>query len=254
VKDSSGRSRTPSALSPALSQRLNLYALTASAAGVSLLALAQPSEAEVVYTKTHNVIGTNGIYALDLNHDGTIDFLIQERGFIFSSSGYNGLRAKEAFGNAVEGSNGLAAALSQGARIGSGQQFIGSTSSRGEAMFNVACSVESGCSTAGKWRNVRNRYLGLRFLIDGKTHYGWARLSDEVQGHKITAVLTGYAYETIPGRAIYAGQTHGEASDAVQSEPPSSIAPSSKSPQTMQPTSLGRLALGASGVLLSRRQ
>jgi len=252
VKDSSGRPRTPSTLSPALSHRLNLYALTASAAGVSLLALVQPSEARVVYTDTHNVIRTNGIYGLDLNHDGIIDFLIQERGFLFSSSGYNGLRAKEAFGNAVEGSNGIAAALSQGARIGSGQQFISSTNSFGEALFNVACSVDSGCSTVGKWGNVRNRYLGLRFRIDGKTHYGWARLSVEVQGHKITAVLTGYAYESIPGRAIYAGQTNG--ADSLQSEPSESVAPDSTSRQTLQPTSLGRLALGAGAVPPSRRQ
>jgi len=47
-----------------------MYALAASAAGVSLLALAQSSEAKVAYTKVHQVIGTNGIYSLDLNHDG----------------------------------------------------------------------------------------------------------------------------------------------------------------------------------------
>jgi len=31
----------------------------------------------VVYTKIHHVIGPNGIYALDFNHDGTIDLLIE---------------------------------------------------------------------------------------------------------------------------------------------------------------------------------
>jgi hypothetical protein len=254
VKHSSGHPRNPAALSPALSQHLNLYVLTASAAGVSLLALVQPSDAEVVYTKTHNVIGTNGVYALDLNHDGIIDFLIQERGFLFFSSGYNGLRAKEALGNAVEGSSGLAAALSQGAPIGSGQQFISSASSVGEVMFDVACSVESGCSTVGKWRNVESRYLGLKFLIHGKTHYGWAQLSDEIQGNKITAVLTGYAYETTPGGSISAGQTQSGAPDSAQSAAPGSIGRYSASPQTVQPASLGRLALGATGVSFSRRQ
>jgi len=42
----------------------------ASAAGVSLLALVQPSEAKIVYTKSHHVIGTNVICGLDL-HNGS---------------------------------------------------------------------------------------------------------------------------------------------------------------------------------------
>src|SRR5271169_4356752 len=90
---------TPSTLSDSLRHNLNMYALTASAAGVSLLALAQPSEARIVYTKTHQVIGRNGVYPIDLNQDGVIDFLIQQE----RSLGSNVLLAKGAFGNPVEG-------------------------------------------------------------------------------------------------------------------------------------------------------
>src|ERR1700674_371813 len=159
---------TPSRLSDLLHHQLNTYALAASAAGVSLLALAQPSEAKIVYTKTHKVIGTNGLYPLDLNHDGTIDFLIQEQGYPFSGSGNNGLGVKEAFGNAVRGSNFLASALRKGAPIGSRQRFINSTGSFGERMFNAVCTADGGCSTVGKWANVNNLYLGLQFQINGK--------------------------------------------------------------------------------------
>ena len=208
MKDSRRHPRAPSALPPALNRRLDLYALAASAASVGLLVWAQPCEGKIIYTKTHQVIGTNGIYALDLNHDGTIDFLIQERGSPFLSSGDNGLAAKEAFGNAVQGANKLAVALGRGAPIGSSQQFTTSTGSFGEVMFNIACSVESGCSTVGHWNNVSNRYLGLKFRINGEIHYGWARLSVEVQ-QGITATLTAYAYETIPNEAIRAGELSG---------------------------------------------
>src|ERR1700674_6139797 len=114
-----GHLHTPASLPAKLDQHLNLYALAAGAAGVSLLAFAHPSEAKIVYTPTHKVIGTNGLYPLDLNHDGTIDFLIQEQGYPFSGSGNNGLGVKEAFGNAVRGSNFLASALRKGAPIGS---------------------------------------------------------------------------------------------------------------------------------------
>jgi hypothetical protein len=63
-----------------------------------MLALAQPSEAKIVYTETHQVIGTNGIYSLDFNHDGIIDFLILESGYATfnGTAANNTLLAKEA--------------------------------------------------------------------------------------------------------------------------------------------------------------
>jgi len=46
----------------------------------------------------------------------------------------------------------------------------------------------------------------------------------------VSATLTGYAYETIPGKAIITGKTHGP--DVI----------------TLQDASLGHLARGASGL------
>jgi hypothetical protein len=64
---------------------------------------------------------------------------------------------------------------------------------------------------------VKNRYLGVMFKIKGKIHYGWARLSVQVQFPlTITATLTGYAYETIPNKAIIAGKTKGPEDTAEQ--------------------------------------
>jgi hypothetical protein len=70
-----------------------------------------------------------------------------------------------------------------------------------------------GTGFQGLWANggkgVKDRYLGFKFAIYGKTHYGWARLnvkvgySDEVY---INAALTGYAYETIPNKPIITRQ------------------------------------------------
>src|SRR5579863_9061992 len=102
MKPPSRPPRTPSRLSDFLHHQLNSYVLAASAAGVSLLALTPPAEAKVVYTKTHQDIGTNGIYELDLNHDGIVDFLLQQFGT--SSLNSNRLLADEALGNAVLGS------------------------------------------------------------------------------------------------------------------------------------------------------
>jgi len=239
-------SSAPLILPQSVQRRLNMYALAASAAGVSLLASAQPTEAKVVYTKTHQVIGTNGIYALDLNHDGTIDFLIQEWTSVYSELGRNALLVQEALGNAVAGSIvkhssqsfHFASALKVGAQIGSRERFIHGGYD-GEEMVAVFVS-DSGGGTFGKWVDRKNRYLGLRFKVDGKTHYGWARMSVKVQGFDITGTLTGYAYETVPNKGILAGQTEKRADGARDRRGPTSY--DSHAP------SLGRLARGTQGL------
>jgi len=112
-----------------LEHRLNPYALAASAAGVSLLALAQPAEAKIVYTKTHHVIGTHGSYNLDLNDDRITDFMIVETGQSSGGQCFSGmlctgmLRVRVATGNFVEGASGSASALKRGAKIGPGAIF-----------------------------------------------------------------------------------------------------------------------------------
>jgi hypothetical protein len=67
----------------------------------------------------------------------------------------------------------------------------------------------AGTTSGGPWKNVRKRYLGLKFLIKGKTHYGWARLNVTISGDVINATLTGYAYETVAVKAIITGKTQG---------------------------------------------
>ena len=51
----SARSRKTANLSKSVTHQLNMYALSASAAGVGALALAQPAEAKVIYTPAHPV-------------------------------------------------------------------------------------------------------------------------------------------------------------------------------------------------------
>src|SRR5208337_3467742 len=75
--------RVPSKLSESVHHQLNAYALAAGAAGVSLLALADPAQAKIVYTPGDVTFGGTpplyeagrGSYYLDLNHDGFPDFV-----------------------------------------------------------------------------------------------------------------------------------------------------------------------------------
>jgi hypothetical protein len=91
-------------------------------------------------------------------------------------SANNTLRAKEALGNAVQGRIGnsgrhYASALQRGARIGAGNPII-KGGAYGETMA-ATFSGEGNRGRIGQWLNVTNRYLELKFKIDGKFRYGW---------------------------------------------------------------------------------
>ena len=224
-----------------------------------MLALAPPCEAKIIYTKTHKVIGTRDIYPLDLNHDGVIDFTVQENGSAVSFGSVS-LGVKSAFGNAVEGSRRFAAALKKGAPIGPRQRFASNSFFYGKEMAAYFCITMPSfrCSWSGHWANVSNHYLGFRFQIDGETHYGWARLSTQTQRYEIAATLTGYAYETIPHKGIRAGQTSGEAESVISipdsdaSEVSDPDASNAEARSRVRRASLGQLALGAQRVQLRR--
>jgi hypothetical protein len=242
------RPRKVTNLSGSTTRQLNTYALAATAAGVGVLALTQPVEAKIVFTPAHHVINANQTYRLDLNHDGIADFVLKD--FFATNSGDSGgslnvlpkRSANEVWAaqHCTSGTVRLcAAALPKGAKIGSKGSFRPDYPA-GEVM---AASDIHGYRT-GAWFNV-TRYLGLKFVIKGKTHFGWARLAVSVQHFTFTATLTGYAYETIPGKPIIAGATKGP-DDA---EPTAAL-----SSHTREPATLAALALGAPGLSIWRRE
>ena len=120
----SSRPRTTAKLSESLHQRLNLYAIAAGAAAVSVLASARPAVAKIVYTPAHVRIGAFDLaYALDLNHDGHGDFILLNRTSCNSSFCNTYLSIKAAADNAVNGvlvnSSPAAFALTRGMRVDS---------------------------------------------------------------------------------------------------------------------------------------
>jgi hypothetical protein len=238
---SSRTTRTSAKHPNSTQQRLNSYALMAAAAGVGVVALTQPSQAKIVYTPTHHVIGKNGRYKLDLNHDKITDITLVDTYGCNTDYCYGRLSAIPAGGNGVEGKKGFlsipyAYALKHGALIGPKEPFSG----------QLMASDNMG--TLGQWLNVTNGYLGLKFKINGKTHYGWARLTVTDKNAVITAVLTGYAYETIPNKTIVAGQTKGPGDISIEQADAALTVP------TPEPAMLGLLAMGAPGLSIWRRE
>jgi hypothetical protein len=253
VKSNFGSTRTPRQLSESLFHQFNQYALTATAAGVASLALAQPADAKIVYTSAHVNIPRPTRFrsvqiTLDLNHDGLGDFFFSN---FFGGSAPNSYAFFDArpdrLGNRVLGKNGLASALPAGMQV----RFNNTTSTAGMAGWRT----QAGHSTtfAGQWANggkgVKDRYLGLRFLIGGQVHYGWARLNVSFKNGEFSGLLTGYAYETIPNKAIITGKTKGTEEEGVEQ-----VSPTSLTTPTREPATLGLLALGSPGLSIWRRE
>jgi len=242
-----GRSRKPAKISAAMQHKLSLYALAAGAAGVQFLALTPPSEAEIVYTAAHVVIGRNQSIVLDINHDGISDFTIHNR-FRIPSSYSMQLRIAPDHTGAVMRSifSSAAAELAKGLVIGLGKGFWPLP----QAMAARWGGYGGDDYSYGKWFNVKDGYLGLNLNIDGKVYYGWARLNVRSnRGFRIVATLTGYAYETEAGKAIIAGDTGGAADSEGIAEP--MMLPQ---PQSQPVAALGALALGAPGLEIWRRE
>ena len=246
-----------------MQKRLNTYTVAAGAAGVSLMALTQPSEAEIVYTPANETINRSSSYSLDLNHDGTVDFIIANHAGEWGSGAGTEqvLLVQAGKSNQVNCAYSFclstfiyAAALRRGTQIGQPQRRHGWLGH--EAIMADQILVNGSAVYFNSWANVTNQYLGLRFQINGEVHFGWARLSVKFHGglpaeRTWEAHLTGYAYETVAGKAITAGQTSGNTSE---DEEQSNASFQTKPLEAIGFSALGKLGLGASGLALWRRE
>jgi hypothetical protein len=221
--------RMPAALSDSLHHQLTMYALAASAAGVGMLATCQQAEAEVVYTPAHKWLPVNQFFYVDLNHDGVNDFKLILGSSPATSRGYfaRWMSVWNAGGsqNEIYTSDGQRAAVLRAGKVVGPKSPGFQNRVHSASMFHSSVTSNSD-RYFGPWLNIKQAYLGVRFSIKGKIHYGWARLQDvSSNGNKVTALLAGYAYESIPGKAIVTGVT------------------SSTGTRTAEPT-LGELARG----------
>jgi hypothetical protein len=262
MRQTLGAPCTPSQLSESTQHRLNMYVLAASAAGLGIATAAWPAEAKIIYTPANvNIAPGAGFVQMDVDHDGTPDFAFYNTYIqgsccdlsVLSVSPDNKRNSLVAVHNHKKI---LAADLGKGFLIGPKLQH-GFFNAGGLVMAEFEFRINTMGSTTlntsfGSWRNVKNKYLGLKFVdLHGKIHYGWARLTVTVNtGSGYDATLTGYAYETIPNKSIIAGKERGP--DDIAAQIPQT--PTSFSPQTDEPAALALLAVGAPGLSIWRRK
>jgi hypothetical protein len=232
--------------SPSLERNLVSYVTAAGAAGLALSAAAPQAAARIVYTPANITVNVFTGTTLDVNNDGIPDFGFGlDPGFHSSALAIHPLVT----GNAVlcgiaPCAEAMAGNYGQAVGPFKGFQSNSSTSafSGGGVFMAIAGAYGSKTYFFGPWANVKNHYVGLRFMIAGKVHYGWARMSvgNWDTGGAIT--ISGYAYDTIPNHRIIEGHTSGPVEI-------NSVAPRETSPAA----TLGILARGADAMQLWRR-
>lgn len=192
-----------------LKKRLAAYSALS---GAALLA-PQLSRAQILYTDLEPdavVTLDTEPYSLDLNNDGTADFLVQ----LFSGldGGYyiadllnpytSALPAGEVMG--VEMPNGVdfAQVVNFEEEIGAMQNWRPAGSLLSSRVF--LDTWPAGYTYNGFWEGQQDKYLGLRIEANGNLYYGWARL-DVFNKVKFIKVKD-YAVNQVADQSIYAGQ------------------------------------------------
>jgi hypothetical protein len=213
------------ALSLRLQQRLFSYAV----AGAAIGAFPPQAQGEIIYTPVHSRIDSS--FYLDLNHDGVNDFQV-------SSSYLSGV-AKVNVVPVISGNK--IAATPEGCflRIPGAAPLNGGTVIGKELFFrsDANCVLRFNSGYYGPWVGVQEGFLGVSFLISGERHFGWIRMRiHDASCFGCVAGIKGYAYETIPGKPIKAGDT----GFAIRGE--------------LEPATPGILALGTLGLQRWRRE
>jgi hypothetical protein len=216
-----------------VNKRLTAYALAAGAAGVGLLALAEPAQADIIVSNTPISIGQNSTKFLTINGNDVLKF--SNNGGCSPPFGLSSCRQRVYARAAGSGAGALQGSdsrgLVKGAKIGPGGLFqsavlLASCRNAGSS-FKFCFRTEFGWNKSG--------YLGFKFLSNGRTQFGWAHVALPRTGPPTSFFapsISKWAYDTVPGQTIEAGQT--------------SAIP--------EPSTLSLLALGAAGLAVLRKR
>jgi hypothetical protein len=156
-----------------------------------------------------------------------------------------------AYAGAELAQNGFVAKLPAGAVIGQGGAF-GEGASLGLLFTYGPYGGGTLQHHQGNFAFGQTEYLGFKFNVAGKPHFGWLRIKISIRplgSEKQTVTdLIDYAYETTPGQSIKAGQTQGADSQSTDASLTSLDGSSSQSAR------LGLLAAGSPALSIWRRE
>ncbi len=147
---------------------------------------------QIIYTDILDAT-PNATYALDLNNDTIVDFLIQ---FDSSNKVICIPQNNNAYlGNYVGGVH-LPWALSASNSICDTLTTWYDSKNPGTMAWGTSI---------GYWVGAVNKYLALKLIVGTNTYYGWARI--DLLATSTSFTIKDYAYESTPNTCIHAGQT-----------------------------------------------
>lgn len=148
----------------------------------------------------------NDFYNLDLNNDAVVDFIL--RSIYLPSEDYYYLEINSGAYD-VNGAISVTPWYANPVPLDINREiyYLPSYSAHGEiyalGFFTVGDCFGGEATCYEDWKDKNDKYLGLGFVVEGKIHFGWARVS-------ITSptnwVIMDYAYNAIPDSSILAGQ------------------------------------------------
>ena len=192
-----------------------LAAYSAMAGAFALTGAAASAQTDIIYTDIDDVTLNIGEFTvLDIDGNGTIDYyfeVIENSAGNWSFARLFGYLPTYSYGNSQNQFIGYwgaflpyGSALNEGSAIDSGAGFIGTASYGGVGFL---ASIYSGV-TYGPFADQTDKYLGIRFDIDGEAHYGWIRMDATVGPVSLT--IKDFAYREGADEGLDAGQTENE--------------------------------------------
>jgi hypothetical protein len=158
------------------------------------------SVAQVVYTDVNPDSLVTSQYELDLNNDGTPEFLIEK-------TTDSGIDIVQAIGLSNQDSligyyAGFPAITGYPSALSSNEVIDGTSTFVDEGVMGGDHEL---IMEDADWPDGFNRYLGLKFNINGETHYGWAKI--KISTDYVAFTITEYAYNATAEEAINSGIT-----------------------------------------------
>ncbi len=146
--------------------------------------------AQIVYTDVNpDALLNPGTNLMDMDNDGEADYNID----IFDLGSFDGvLISGEYYDNYIAGSINSAAgpfgiyasALNTNDEVGALLNWMNDG--------YLYWSLSAGGLQGGQWQDISNKYLGVKFNIDGNYHFGWIRMN--VSTSPISVTVRDYAY------------------------------------------------------------
>jgi len=176
-----------------------------SAFTIAAMMFSVSANAQIIYTDVNPDFDSNASYNLDLNADGTTDFVIAHT----ATPSCGGEFKHFIKITPANGSLNNISKLAAGVKITTGSTTYSSTANQLMAESGwkpgkngAPCHTYS--NTACKWNNIADGYMALKLVVGTSTYMGWVRLGTTAAS---SFTVKEYAFNSVANRPILAGET-----------------------------------------------